>query len=275
MASGLQITDLVCQVKHDGAKGSNLLRGGVSQASGSSDQEIRIPRAGTLFFLYPALLDLPGAVLVLPTDPILVLQARKLVLVLPALRLHLPVEILLPLGEAHLPGGGRVAQVITQGGDSGVSLVGHLASLDQEGVPDLLVWRPQSLEYAPAVHGRWRRDSRDVQEGGGQVDVEDRLVPDGVGPDAGTSHEEGDVSVEVVGEGLALDQTKLAEMISWDRREVEVWRTSTRGFSHRGPTCRRCRCCPAGPWQRGQSRSSPRPCPLTGASAASWSSRRQ
>ena len=91
--------------------------------------------------------------------------------------------------------------------------MGHFASLYQEGAPNLHVLLLEGSEDTLAVHGWWRGHPGNVQEGGRQVNVEDWLVPDGVGLDAGTSHEEGDVGVKIVGEGFTLDQTKLTQMI--------------------------------------------------------------
>ena len=111
---GLQMTDLVGQVQHDRAQCCDLLRSGVGQASGSPRQDHGLLRTGTFFLLPLALLDLPGSILLLPAHPVLVLQAGKLILVLPTLGLHLPVEVLLALGQTHPVLSGRIVHIITE-----------------------------------------------------------------------------------------------------------------------------------------------------------------
>ena len=90
----------------------------------------------------------------------------------------------------------------------------HLPSLDQERLPDSLGWLGETLQDTSAVHTCWRSQPGNVEEGGGQVNVKDGLVPEAVGLDSGTSHEEGDVGVEIIGESLPFEETKLAEMIT-------------------------------------------------------------
>ena len=212
--SSLQMTDLVGQVQHDRAQGSNLLHARVGQASNLPDQERGAIRAGTFLLPDEALLDLPGATAVSPADPVLVLQTGQLVLLLLALSRHLPLQIFLTFGEAHLAHLTGLLHLISQAGHCGVSLVRHLPSLDQERLPDSLSWLGESLQDTSAVHTCWRSQSGDVEEGWSQVNVKDGLVPEAVGLDSGTSHEEGNVGVEIIGESLPFEETKLPEMIS-------------------------------------------------------------
>merc|ERR1719431_2538262 len=111
--SGCKITYLGRQIQHHGAQRSYLLHGGVGQAPGSPHQDHGLLWTGTFFLLPLTLLYLPGPILLLHADPILVLQAGKLILVLPTLRLHLPIEILLTLGQIDLTLSVGVLNLIT------------------------------------------------------------------------------------------------------------------------------------------------------------------
>ena len=72
----------------------------------------------------------------------------------------------------------------------------------------------QQIQNAPPVHvgGGW--DPRDVQEGRGDVNVEDGLLADGSRLESRTPDEIGNLDVHVEGEGLALDQAELPQVVA-------------------------------------------------------------
>ena len=58
------------------------------------------------------------------------------------------------------------------------------------------------------------RQSGNVQEGGSEVDVEDGFPPDGAGFESGATDEERHLDVHVEGEGLALDEAELPQVVA-------------------------------------------------------------
>ena len=74
----------------------------------------------------------------------------------------------------------------------------------------------------PSVHV-WRgRHPGNIEERRRQVDVEDWLSPDGARLDPRPANKERDLGVHFEGEGLALDQTELAEVVAVVGRVKDV-----------------------------------------------------
>lgn len=55
---------------------------------------------------------------------------------------------------------------------------------------------------------------RNVEESRCEIDVEDRILANGSPPDPGSTHEVRNLDVHFKGEGLALDDPELAEVVA-------------------------------------------------------------
>ena len=76
------------------------------------------------------------------------------------------------------------------------------------------IFLDQDVQDAPPVHVLGDGHAGNVQEGRGEINVEDGLLADRAGLEPGTPNEERDLDVHIEGEGLALDQAELTQVLS-------------------------------------------------------------